>query len=138
MHAVNGTPPRQQTRATGLLLLLARILVIWQPVSLALNASQALSALPIRGTPLGLLLAWKVFVAGFSVAAGLALTDLRPGAVTLAKASLVLSAATDVFVYSTSYFPNDRMPGDTPFYVAASLLFYGGWLAYLMWRKISE
>jgi hypothetical protein len=132
MEGVNASAPR---RATGLLLLLSRILVIWQPASLALAASAALDALYIRGTPLALVLVWRVFVAGFSVAAGLSLTHLRPAALTLAKTSLVLSGATDVFVYTTPFFPNNRMPGDTPFYIAASIAFYGGWLAYLMTSK---
>ena len=38
---------------------------------------------------------------------------------------------TTVVVYTTPYFPNNRMPGDTPFYVAASLAYHGAWLAYL-------
>ena len=56
----------------------------------------------------------------------------------MAKASLALSAATDVFVYTTSYFPNNRIPGDTPFYVAASLAYYSAWMAYLVRSKRVE
>jgi hypothetical protein len=104
-------------------------------VSLALVASDALRALPIRGTPLALVLLGRLIVAGFSVAAGQALTSVRPGAVALAKTSLVLSAAMDVFVLTTPYFPNNRVPGDTPFYVAASLIFYGSWFLYLLRSK---
>jgi hypothetical protein len=68
------------------------------------------------------------------MAAGRALQTVQPGAVTLGKAALVASAATDVFVYTTPYFPNNRMPGDTIYYVAASLAYHGAWLVYL-WRS---
>jgi hypothetical protein len=56
---------------------------------------------------------------------------MQPGAVTLAKAALVASAAMDLFVYMTPYFPNNRVPGDTPLYVAATLAYHGAWLLYL-------
>jgi hypothetical protein len=49
----------------------------------------------------------------------------------MAKASLVLSAATSLFVYTTPYWPNNRMPGDTPYYVAVTLAYYAAWFAYL-------
>jgi hypothetical protein len=52
--------------------------------------------------------------------------------VTLANAALLLSAATDVFTYTTPYFPNNRPPGDSAMYVAASLAYHGAWLVYLM------
>jgi hypothetical protein len=49
----------------------------------------------------------------------------------MAKAALILSAAIDLVVYTSSYFPSNRMPGDTPLYIAASLTYHGIWLAYL-------
>ena len=116
----------------GWLLLLAALLIVWQPLSLGLVASSALEALPLRGLPLALVLLLRVVVTAVGIAAGLALAGRRPGAVELAKVSLALSAATDVFVYTTPYFPNNRFPGETPYYVAASLIYYGAWLAYLV------
>ena len=56
---------------------------------------------------------------------------MQPGAVTLARLALLASAATDLFVYTTPYFPNNRLPGDTLYYVAASLAYHGAWLPYL-------
>ena len=110
------------------------MLILWQPLSLALVGSSALRSLSVRGVPLALVLLGKVAVAAVGVAAGLALWRRRPGAVTLARASLLLSAAADVFVYSTPYFPNNRPPGDSTLILAASLLWYGIWLMYL-WRS---
>ena len=118
----------------GWLLLLCRLLVVFHPLSLAITASSAMSALPARGTAVALILLLRVAVVGFGMAAGRALQTVQPGAVTLGKAALVASAATDVFVYTTPYFPNNRMPGDTIYSVAASLAYHGAWLAYL-WRS---
>jgi hypothetical protein len=117
------------------LAVLGRILLVWQPLSLALTAGNALSALPLRGAPLGAILVARVAVASLAVAAGLAIANLRPGAVVLARASLIASLAMDLVVYATPYYPNNRMPGDTPLYAAASIVFYGGWLTYLSRSK---
>ena len=119
-------------RVGGWLLLLSRLLVVFHPLSLAVTASGALGALSVRGTTIALILILRLVVVGFGMAAGRALQHLQPGAVTLAKAALVASAATDLFVYSTPYFPNNRMPGDTIYYVAASLAYHGAWLLYLL------
>jgi hypothetical protein len=119
-------------RIGGWLLVLCRLLVVFHPLSLALTASSALGALSVRGTAVGLILLLRLVVVGFGMAAGRALQTLQPGAVTLAKAALLASAATDLFVYTTPYFPNNRLPGDTIYYVAASLAYHGAWLAYLI------
>ena len=118
----------------GWLGLLSRVLVLWQPLSLGLVGSNALNSLSVRGLSLALVLLGRIAVAAVGVAAGLALWTHRPGAVALARASLVLSAAADIFVYSTPYFPNNRPPGDSTLILAASLLWYGLWLMYL-WRS---
>ena len=115
----------------GWLLGLCFLFIVYQPFSLALDASAALDALPIRGLPLGLVLGARLIVAAVGVAAGLALLGRRPAAVALAKASLALSAAMDLFVYATPYSPSNRTPGTTPYFMTASLLFYGSWLVYL-------
>lgn len=127
MEPVNGRPGG----VGGWLLLLSRLLLFGEPINVAVAAPAAITALPIRGTPLALILLLRLAVAALGIAAGLALAGRHPGAVTMAKASLALSAATAVFVYTTPYFPNNRMPGDTPLYIAATLAYYGGWLAYL-------
>ncbi len=117
--------------AGGWLLLLCMLLLVWQPISLGLTAAGALQALPLRGVPLALVLAARLLVTGFGIGAALAVLGRRPAGIPMLRASLVLSAGIDVFVYTTPYFPNNRMPGDTPYYVAASLLYYGAWLLYL-------
>jgi len=119
----------------GWLLVLCVGLLVWQPVSLALGAAGTLGALAVRGAPAGLALAARLVVAAVGIAAGLALVDRRAGAVTLARSALVLSAAMDLWIYATPYLPNNRTPGDTPLYVAASLAYHAAWLAYLARSK---
>ena len=116
----------------GWLLLLCALLLIWHPLNFASVAAGALAALPLRGTPLALVLAARLLVTAVGIAAGIALLARRPAAVTLAIAALALSAAADVFVYTTSYMPSNRLPGDTIWYVVASLLYHGAWLLYLV------
>jgi hypothetical protein len=115
----------------GWLLLLCRLLLVYQPLSLALSASAALDSLPTRGPKVLFAIAIRVVVTGFNVAAGLALTNRAPSALTLARSALLLSAACDVFILTTSFYPNNRPPGDTPLYVAATLAYHGFWLGYL-------
>jgi hypothetical protein len=115
----------------GGLIVLCRLLLVYQPLSLALSASAALNSYPTRGSKVLVAIAVRVIVTGVNVAAGLALTNRAPAAVRLAMSALLLSAACDLFILTTSFYPNNRPPGDTPFYVAASLLYHGFWLAYL-------
>ena len=119
----------------GWLLVLCAMLLIWQPISTGLVASSALDRLAVRGLPVALILMLRVVVTGLGVGAGLALLGQRPFAVALAKFALVASAATDLFVYLTPYFPSHRAPGETPLFVLASLAYHGFWLAYLFWSK---
>ena len=128
-HSASALSPR------GWLLVLCVLLLVWQPASLGIVASSVLGALAIRGLPLALVLVTRVLVAAFGIAAGLALLGRRAGAVTLAKASLATSAVTDVFVYTTPFFPNNRPPGDTALVVVASLAYYGVWMIYLFRSK---
>jgi hypothetical protein len=118
-------------RLGGWLLILSRLLLIYQPVSLAISASTALNSLPTRGPKVLVAVAVRVIVTGVCVAAGLALTNLAPAAVALTRTALVLSAAADIFVLTTPFYPNNRPPGDTPVYVAATLTCHAVWLLYL-------
>lgn len=125
----------ERVNVGGWLLVLCVMLLVWQPIDLALVASRLVDQIAFRGVSLALALAARVLVTSLGIAAGLALAGRRAGALALAKTSLIASAATDVAMYTTSYFPSDRMPGDAPLYVAASLVYYGLWLAYLFRSK---
>jgi len=117
------------------LLVLCLLLVVWQPTSFGLVAASVIDRLPVRGLPLAATLLARLLATAFGIAAGLALLNRRPGAVSMAKVSLGLTAATDVFVYTTPFFPNNRPPGDTPVYVVATLAYSAIWMIYLVRSK---
>ncbi len=116
----------------GWLLLLCALLLVWQPINLALTMSGLVDQLSIRGAGLGVILLARLVGAGLGIAAGLSLFQLKPGAVTIAKASLVFSALIDIVVYATPYSPNNRPPGDATIILVASLAYYAIWFAYLV------
>jgi hypothetical protein len=122
-------------RIRGWLLLLCGLLLVWQPISLATTMSGLVDALSARGAGLGVVLLARLLGAGLGIAAGLSLFQLRPGAVGIAKTSLVFSAMIDVLVYATPYSPNNRPPGDATIVLIASLLYYAVWFMYLMRSK---
>ena len=132
MKAVNTAPRVEERVAGGWLLVLCRLLILWQPIVVGILMSRALDSLAIRGRLVQLILLTRVLVTALGVAAGLALRHQHRAAVGLAKASLALSAATDTFIYLTPYFPSSRAPGETPLWVVGTLTFYVGWFIYLM------
>src|SRR5438477_8435915 len=95
----------RNSRPGGWLLLFCVLLLVWQPVSFGLAELTMLDRLATRGVPLAAVLLTRIVVVGFGIAAGLALLAGRSGGVTLAKISLVMAAALDVFIYATPYYP---------------------------------
>ena len=132
---VNEEADKISSGVGGWLLLLCLLLLVGQPINLAVRVARVLGSLPLRGWPLGLVIVGQLMVAGIGVGAGLALLGSRRGAATFAKSSLLLSAGMDLFVYSTPFMPNNRLPGTTPLYVIASLTYYAIWIAYLSHSK---
>jgi len=123
------------TRVRGWLLVLCALLLVWQPLSLATTMSGLVDELSMRGGGLAIVLIARLVAAGLGIAAGLALFQLKPGASTLAKASLIFSALVDIAAYATPFAPNNRPPGDATTILIASLLYYGVWFAYLTRSK---
>ena len=117
------------------MLVLCGLLLVWQPINLAMTMSGLVDELSSRGAGLGLILLARLLAAGLGIAAGLALFQLKPGAVSIAKASLAFSAIIDLVAYATPYSPNNRPPGDATIILIASLLYYGAWFAYLTRSK---
>jgi hypothetical protein len=132
---VNEEAASGKSGVAGWLLLLCLLLLVGQPVSLAIGAARLLGSLAMRGLTLALVIVGQLMVAGIGVGAGLALLGSRRGATTFAKWSLVLSAGMDLFVYSTPFVPNNRLPGTTPLFLIASLTYYAIWIAYLSRSK---
>jgi hypothetical protein len=122
-------------RVRGWLLILCVLLLVWQPLSQGLTMSELVDRLSLRGPGLAVILLARLLAAGLGIAAGLSLWQVKPGAVTIAKASLVYSALVDVIVYVTPYSPSNRPPRDATIILVASLAYYGLWLAYLLRSK---
>lgn len=112
-------------------LILSGLLLIYHPAVAALRIATDVAALPVRGTPLALGMVARLLVTAVGFSAGMALLKRRPGADGFAQIALILSALFDLVVYSTSIFPNNRAPGDTPVYAAVSLVYHAAWIIFL-------
>ena len=91
---------------------------------MALTIAGRLDSLSLRGPGFAVILAARFLAAALGIAAGLSLLQRRPGAVSLARASLIFSAAIDVLVYATPWYPNNRPPGDAALILGGSLMYY--------------
>ena len=89
------------------------------------------SSIAIRGWLVAAALFARLLVAGLSVAAGLALRDVRPHGVRLARAALLASGAMGLVILNTRILPSNRIPGDDALYSAALIAHHGAWLVYL-------
>lgn len=114
---------------------LAVVLVLWEPLTLALAASTLLRRITEHGVPAYLVLVVKVFVAGVGIAAGMALWQERPGAMVLARWALALSLVTTVFSRLTHFWPATLPPGVAGPALAASIAWTGGWLVWSLRRS---
>jgi hypothetical protein len=122
----------RSARATGPVWLLGMLLTIWEPVGFALVAAGAFNAISVRGAPVVLILLARLGTTALAFAAGRALLDVQPGAPALTRAALSALAAAQLIAELTPWFPTNRLPGDTPLYVAWTLAYYGGWLLYVV------
>jgi hypothetical protein len=112
--------------------LLCAMLIVWGPFELAVVTTNALASLAVRGPSLAAVIVLRLFVAAFGIAAGLTLATRRgPAAITMARVSLILTAAVDTLLYLTPLFPSSRPPGDEFLYVAVTLAYALVWLLYL-------
>jgi hypothetical protein len=118
-------------RPRGWLFLLCRILIVYEPVVLALTLAPIVSSIAIRGWLVVFMLVARLLVAALGVAAGLALRDVRPHAVTLARVSLIASLVMGLLVLNTRILPSNRVPGDDELYSLVLIAHHGAWLVYL-------
>ena len=115
----------------GWLLVLCAVLLVWQPLTFALEAASALQTLGMRGAAGALELAAHGSVAALSFAAGWALWQESPAGPLLATFAVAAGGLTGVqslywSVLPSNIFPSDRLP-----LAALSVAHACAWLVYL-------
>jgi hypothetical protein len=111
--------------------ILALLLALWEPLSLAFFVAPALTTISTRGRATAAFLFARVLIAGLGIAAGIALWRDHPHARGLAAAALILSTAASAVTLTTTLLPSSIVPGDQWLYLAAIVVFNFGWLVYL-------
>jgi len=111
---------------------IALLLIVWEPVGLAMVASGAISRLSIYGVPAYALLAFRMLTAGIGIAAGLGLWERRSHGPRLARLWVGLSALGVMLTFATPYFPDNRLPGTTIPTLLAILAYHAALLTYLV------
>lgn len=107
------------------------ILTIWNPATLALQASSMVWNLGTRSTLSIVFLAARLVITSVGVAAGLALWLRRPGAVTLARLSLILFGLEAVIRLSTRVDLGSAPPGTRLPLAMLIVLHNAAWYLYL-------
>ena len=114
---------------------LAFLLVAWAPLSLALTASALLDSLAARGWPAIALLIVRLSVTGLGVAAGRALWNNRPGAMTLARWATGLSLGTVLITVTTSIWPAPLPPGVREPAAIATVAWHALWFLWTLRQR---
>jgi len=112
-------------------LLLVFILAVWNPASLALRAASTVWTIESRSTLSLAFLAARLIFTGIGVAAGIALWLRRPGAVSLAKLSLVLFGIEAVIRLSSRADLGSAPPGTRLPLAVFVILHNAAWYLYL-------
>jgi hypothetical protein len=119
----------------GWLLFLCAVLLVWWPLSFAVEAATVIETVWDRGVAATVELAAHAVVAALSFAAGWALWQASPAGRFLASCALAAGAAASVqalywSALPTYVFPSDRLP-----LAIFSLLHAAAWLVYLRRSK---
>ena len=116
-------------------LLLIFILAVWNPASLALQASSKVWTIEMRSTLSLAFLAVRLILTSVGVAAGFALWLRRPGAVWLAKVSLMLFAIEAVVRLSSRVDLGTVPPGTRLPLAVFVVLHNSAWYLYLHFSR---
>jgi len=113
------------------ILLLIFLLTIWNPANLALQAASTLSAMETRSTVSIVFLGVRLLITSVGVAAGIALSLRRPGAVWLTKLALALFAIEAIARLSTRVDLGSAPPGTRLPLAIFVIAHNAAWFAYL-------
>lgn len=126
-------PDQAAPQAPRLLRVLAVVMVVVEPLTLALAASAALPRFALYGWPAWALLVLRGAVAAFGIVVGRRLWAGDTAARTLALAWVLLAVTGAVATWLTPYFPSNQTPDGRRFAAALTLGWYAAWTLYL-WR----
>lgn len=115
----------------GWTLVLCFILLVWQPLNFAAEATAAFSTLGMRGIRGVVELSVHGLVAATSAAAGMALFQRSPAGPVLATVALVGIAITSVQGLYWTVLPNNTFPSDRLPIAAATMLHSAAWVVAL-------
>ncbi len=107
------------------------ILTVWNPATLALQAASTVSNIESRSTLSLAFLAARIIITSVGVAAGMALWLRRPGAVWLAKLSLMLFGVEAVVRLASRVDLGSAPPGTRLPLAMFIILHNGAWYLYL-------
>ena len=107
------------------------ILTIWNPATLALQAASSVWNIGARSTLSLVFLVVRLFITSVGVAAGMALWLRRPGAVSLAKLTLMLFAIEAVVRLASRVDLGSAPPGTRLPLAIFIILHNGAWYLYL-------
>jgi hypothetical protein len=114
--------------------LLALLLMVYEPLHLALTASTLLPGLPDRSWAATALLVARLAITGFGFAVGRGLWERQPGALPLARWVTGLNLATTVLVTTTSIWPTSLPPGVREPAALVAISWYAGWFVWTLRR----
>lgn len=112
--------------------LLALLLMIYEPLNLALTAATLLPGLPDRGWSAMALLAARLAITGFGFAVGRGLWERQPGALALARWATGLNLLTTVIVTVTSIWPKSLPPGVRGPAAIVAITWCAGWFLWTL------
>jgi hypothetical protein len=110
--------------------LLAGLLVVYEPLNLALTAAALLPGLTDRGWSATALLVARLAITGFGFAVGRSLWARDPGALSLARWATGLNLATALLIATTRIWPSSFPPGVRGPAATVTIVWYAGWF---MW-----
>jgi hypothetical protein len=113
------------------ILFLIFILTIWNPANLALQAASTLASIETRSTVSIVFLGVRLLITSVGVAAGIALSLRRPGAVWLTKLALALVAIEAIARLSTRVDLGSAPPGTRLPLAIFVIAHNAAWFAYL-------
>jgi hypothetical protein len=116
------------------LLLLCGVLMLWQPLNFAAEASASITTLGMRGVFGAVELVVHGAVAALSVAAGWALWQSNPGGPKLARVAVIAIAVVGVQSLYKTALPSNVFPADRLPLAILTVAHSAAWLVYL-WRS---